>query len=256
MLHVENHGRVQLLRLDRHAARNAFDEALYDATADALIDAAADRDVAVVVLTGTGDAFSAGTDLKEMAQRASGQLTAGHHGFAGLVDELAAFPKPLIAAVNGLAVGIGATLLGFADLVFLADTARLRCPFTSLAVAPEAASSATFPRLLGRQHATWFLMSSEWITAAEAHAMGLAFRVCPPEDLLAEALRHAQVLAAKPISSLVATKRTIVEPLRVEIAAARERENEAYRALYGAPANLEALRAFAERRPPDFSTVD
>ncbi|MEZ5177230.1 MAG: enoyl-CoA hydratase-related protein [Acidimicrobiales bacterium] len=95
-------------------------------------------------------------------------------------------------------------------------------PFTSLAVAPEAASSFLFPRLLGHQAATWMLLSSEWIGAAEAHEMGLVWKLAEPDDLLAEARRHAEVLAAKPISSLVACKRVMVAPLREEIAAARE----------------------------------
>lgn len=249
---TEDGDRVRLLRLDRPQARNAFDEVLYDALTDALVAATEDPTVAVVVITGSEGAFSAGTDLKEMAQRALGDFTPGRHGFVGLVDQLVAFPKPLICAVNGLALGIGVTMLGFADLVFMSTDARLRCPFTSLAVAPEAASSMTFPMLLGHQNASWVLLSSEWIEAEEAKAMGLAFKVCSPDDLLNETMHHARILASKPISSLVETKRTIVEPRRAAIAAARERENAAYRVLYGAPANIEALTAFAERRPPNF----
>ncbi len=256
MIRIEDQERIRLVTFDRPQARNAFNEALYDATADALIDAAQSPQVAVAVLTGSGTAFSAGTDLHEMARLASGELSPGRHGFLGLVDQLAAFPKPLLCAVNGLAVGIGATMLGLADLVLLSTAARVRCPFTRLAVAPEAASSFTFPRLMGRQNATWALMSSEWLSAAECLQMGLAWRVCEPEQLLAETLRHARVLATKPIASLVETKRTIVEPLRAEIAAARERENQAFQRLLGSPASIEALRAFAERREPDFAAVD
>lgn len=256
VIRIEDQDRIRLITFDRPKARNAFNEALYDATAEALIDTASDGRIAVAVLTGSGAAFSAGTDLLEMAKRTTGELVPGRHGFLGLVDQLAAFPKPLLCAVNGLAVGIGATMLGLADLVFLSSTARVWCPFTRLAVAPEAASSFTFPRLMGRQNATWALMSSEWLSAAECLQMGLAWRVCEPEDLLPETLRHARVLAAKPIGSLVETKRTIVEPLRAEIAAARERENQAFLRLLGSPANVEALSAFAERREPDFAALD
>jgi enoyl-CoA hydratase/carnithine racemase len=256
MIHVDDRDRIRLITFDRPAARNAFNEALYDATTDALIDAARDGGIAVVVLTGTGDAYCAGTDLGEMGQRIAGDFVPGRHGFLGMVDQLVAFPKPLLCAVNGLAIGIGATMLGFADLVFMSRQARLRCPFTRLAVAPEAASSVTFPRLIGRQNATWALMSSEWLSADECLRMGLAWRVCEPADLLEETMRHARVLASKPISSLVETKRTIIEPLQGEIAAARERENQAFQRLMGGPANLEALRAFAEKREPDFAGVD
>jgi len=252
LIHDEN--RVRTLTLDRPDALNAFNEALYDATADALLDAAADPSVAVVLLTGSGRAFSAGTDLLEMHQLATNpDFERGKHGFLGLLDALVAFPKPLICAVNGLGLGIGATILGFADLAFMSTTAKLKCPFTSLGVAPEAASSYLFPQLLGRQNAAWMLLSAEWVGATEALEMGLVWKVCEPEDLLPEARKHAELLAARPISSLVAVKRTMVEPVRAEIAAARERENAAFAELMGGPANLEALTAFAEGREPDFT---
>jgi enoyl-CoA hydratase/carnithine racemase len=256
VLQIADEGRIRLLTLDRPEALNAFNDALYDATADALIDAAGDRQIAVVVVTGSGRSFSSGTDVLEMAARATGGGTTPRHGFPGLVDQLAAFPKPFICAVNGMAVGIGATMLGFADLVFMSSEARVRCPFTRLAVAPEAASSFTFPRLLGRQNATWALLSSEWLTAAECLAMGLAWKVVTPEELLPATLEHARILAAKPISSLVECKRVIIEPLQAEITAARAREDEAFRRLLGAPANIEAMSAFAERREPDFAAAD
>ncbi len=165
------------------------------------------------------------------------------------------FPKPLICAVNGLGLGIGATVLGFADLAFMSSEARLKCPFTSLGVAPEAASSYLLPRLMGRQDAAWMLLSAEWISAPEALQMGLVWRVCEPADLLPEARRHAELLAARPISSLIAVKRTMTAPLRSEIDAARERENAAFAELMGGPANLEALSAFAEGRPADFTAL-
>ena len=159
MLDIEDRGRVRLLTLNRPDALNAFSEALYDATAQALIDSAADPDVAVVVLTGTGRAFCAGTDLVEMGARnpGGGGVEPGVHGFAGMIDQMDSFPKPFICAINGLAIGVGATMLGFADLAFMSSEARLRCPFSSLGVAPEAASSYTFPLLLGRQQAMWTL---------------------------------------------------------------------------------------------------
>jgi enoyl-CoA hydratase/carnithine racemase len=179
----------------------------------------------------------------------------GTHGFLGLVDALAAFPKPLVCAVNGVGLGIGATILGFADLAFMSSTARLKCPFTSLGVAPEAASSYLLPRLLGHQHAAWLLLSAEWVDADEALRMGLVWRVCEPDELLPTARRHAVLLAKRPISSLVAVKQAMTAPLRAGIAAARERENAAFAELMGGPANLEALTAFAEGREPDFSTL-
>jgi len=258
VLQIRDDGRVRIITLDRPDALNAFNEALYDATAEALIDAAASPDIAVVVLTGTGRAFSAGTDVVEMASRTTDpdNFSAGVHGFPGLIDQLAAFPKPLVCAVNGLALGIGATLLGYADLALMSTDARVRCPFTDLAVAPEAASSYLLPLLLGRQQASWLLMSSEWFSADDCARMGLVWRVVEPEHLLDQTLAAARVLAAKPIASLVETKRTIVAAHRDLIAAARRREDTAFARLLGQPANLEAFTALAERRPPDFAAVD
>lgn len=256
MIRIEDEARVRRLTLDRPDALNAFNEALYDATTDALLDAAADPSVAVVVITGEGRAFSAGTDVVEMAQRNQGGVTAGRHGFPGLVDQLTSFPKPLIVAVNGLALGIGATMLALSDLVFMSTEAKVRCPFTDLGVAPEAASSYTFPQLLGRHDATWALMSSEWLSPEECLQMGLAWRLCAPDELLPEADRHARVLASKPIGSLVECKRTITAAMAGPIAEARRRENKAFARLMGSPANIEALTALAERRTPDFVAVD
>src|ERR1700749_647197 len=217
MLQIDDTNRVRTLTLNRPEALNAFNEALYDATADALLSAAEDPEVAVVLLTGTGRGFSAGTDLGEMQARITDpDFTPGKHGFPGLIDALSKFPKPLICAVNRVGVGIGATILGYADLAFMSSTARLKCPFTSLGVAPEAASSYLLPQLMGRQNAAWLLMSSEWVTAEEALRMGLVWRVCEPSELLADARRHAEILASRPISSLIAVKQTIVEPTRPE----------------------------------------
>lgn len=254
---VDDQARVRTITLNRPEALNACNEALYDALTEGLLAAADDPGVAVVLLTGAGRAFCAGTDLVEMASRVMDpdNFTEGTHGFLGLIDALTAFPKPLIIAVNGLGLGIGATILGFADLVFMSTAARLKCPFTSLAVAPEAASSFLFPRLIGRQNATWALLSSEWINAAECHEMGLAWKLTEPDDLLAEARHHAEHLAALPISSLIACKRVIVAPLLDDIAAARERENQAFIDLLGGPANTEALAAFAEGRAADFTNL-
>lgn len=254
---IDDHARVRTVTLNRPDALNACNEALYDGLTNALLAAADDPGVAVVLLTGAGRAFCAGTDLVEMAARVmdSDNFVEGEHGFLGLIDALTAFPKPLVIAVNGIGLGIGATILGFADLAFMSSDARLKCPFTSLAVAPEAASSFLFPQLIGRQNATWMLLSSEWVGAAEAKDMGLVWRVEAPDELLPEARRHAEHLAALPISSLVACKRVITEPMRASIEAARERENQAFVELLGGPANLEAFAAFAEGRPPDFTNL-
>lgn len=248
MLEISDGKRVRTIALARVDALNAFDEALYDATAIALREAAADDGVSVVILTGSGRAFSAGTDLKELQARAAGTgFTPGEYGFNGLMAVLTEFPKPLICAVNGVGLGIGTTILGFADLAFMSTTARLKCPFTSLGLAPEAASSYLLPALVGRQNAAWVLLSSEWIDAQQALDMGLVWRLCEPDDLAAQVRRHAELLAGHPLSSLIAVKRTIMAPHVEAIRAALSREDAYLEELLGAPDNAAALEQFVSR---------
>jgi enoyl-CoA hydratase/carnithine racemase len=256
ILTISDNARVRTLTLNRPDALNAFNEALYDALTIALRDAAADPAVAVVLITGAGRAFSAGTDLLEMGERVTNpDFVGGEFGFTGLIEALTAFDKPLVLAINGLGLGIGLTIIGFADLAFMSNEARLKCPFTSLGVAPEAASSFLLPRLVGRQNAAWVLLSSEWISAQEAHDMGLVWRVCEAGDLMPTATEHATRLARLPISSLRAVKRTMIAPLADDVDAARARENQCFADLMGGPANAEALAAFSEGRTPDFTSL-
>jgi enoyl-CoA hydratase/carnithine racemase len=249
LVQIDDANGVRTLTLNRPEALNAFNEALYDATTVALRDADEDPTIAVIVLTGTGRAFSAGNDLVEMQARITDpEFQSGRYGFPGMIETLTALRKPLILAVNGLGVGIGATILGYADLVFMSMSARLKCPFTSLGVAPEAASSYLLPQLVGRQNAAWMLLSSEWVDAAEAHRMGFVWKVCEPDALLPDAHRHAEVLASRSIPSLIAVKQTMVEPTRHEITAAAAREYAQFAELLGGAANADALAAFADRR--------
>ena len=137
----------------------------------------------------------------------------------------------------------------------MSTTARLKCPFTSLGVAPKRASSFTFPALSGRQNATWVPMSSKWIEAEEAHSIGLVWKVTEPDALLPEARRYASVLAAKPISSLVHTKAAVVAPFAHSSTRRGRGSLRPSRSSWGVPANAEALAAFAEKRPADFTRL-
>ena len=247
-LQISDDNRVRTLVLDRPEALNAFNEELYLATATALREADADPDVAVVLLTGAGRAFSAGNDLKEMQARITDpQMSDQGSHFTTMISALTDLTKPLVCAVNGVGVGIGTTVLGYADLVFMSSTARLKCPFTSLGVAPEAASSYLLPQLIGRQNAAWMLLSSQWVDASEALRIGIAWRVCEPDELLPEARQHAEIIAAQSIPSLVAVKRTLTEPFRDGIEAATARENAQFEMLLGGAANAAALADFTGR---------
>jgi enoyl-CoA hydratase/carnithine racemase len=234
MLLTEDRDRVRLLTFNRPDRANAFNEELYHAAADALRAAAADDDVSVVVLTGAGKAFCAGTDLNEMAETVDGTSTS-RDGFPTFVDTLQEFPKPLLAAVNGAAVGLGLTMLAHCDLVLVSDTARLLAPFTTMGVAPEAASSYLLPRRMGRQRASLSLFTSDWISAADAVATGLAVQRCAPDALLDETMALARSIASKSLPSLMATKRLLLDAEREGVARARTLENQAFAELLALP---------------------
>ena len=251
----EDANRVRMLTLNRSDKLNACSEELLDALGDALVAAAEDDSVAAVLLTGAGRAFCVGADLGEMALRNADPagVPIGRHGFMGVCRAMADLPKPLLVAVNGMALGAGVSFLGYADLVFMSTAARIKCPFTDLAVAPELGSSLLVPSLIGRQNAAWLLMSSEWVSAEDAVDMGIAWKLTTPDELIPTARRHAEVLASKPISSLAAIKDTLWAPIRAELEAAQQREIAHFKRLLGGPANAEALAAFAEGRKADFT---
>jgi enoyl-CoA hydratase/carnithine racemase len=242
LVSTHDDGAVRVITMQRPEALNAFNAALYRSVADALDAARADDGVSIAVLTGTGRAFSAGQDLKEMARLAAGEEA--EVGFPALIDALVAFDKPLIAAVNGLAIGIGFTLLPHCDLVLVAESARFRTPFAQLGVAPEAASSFLFPQRMGLQRAAYVLMTGAWLESADAVEYGFAFARYPDGDLLAKANELAQMIALAPLGSLRAIKQTMVAPRMADVAAAREREDAAFGELLSSAATVGALDAF------------
>jgi len=234
MLLADDRDRVRLLTFNRPDRANAFNEELYHAAAEALRAAAVDDGVAVVVFTGAGKAFCAGTDLLEMAETVDGTATR-RDGFPAFVDMLQQFPKPLLAAVNGAAVGLGFTMLAHCDIVLVSDRARLLAPFTTMGVAPEAASSYLLPRRMGRQRASRSLLTSDWISAEDAVATGLAVQQCSPETLVEETMAVATRIASKSLPSLMATKRLLLDAERDGIARARTLENQAFAELLALP---------------------
>ena len=253
-LQIEDVGRVRKLTLNRPEFMNAFNNAQYKAVADALKQAEEDSGIAVVLITGEGRAFSAGQDLTEMQRMVDGG--GDTYQFPAFLTQLTAFRKPLIAAVNGVGVGIGMTMLAHCDLVLMSSTARLRTPFPQLGLAPEAGSSGLFPMRMGWQNAAHALLSGKWLTAQDAYEAGYVWKVCEPDQLLEQAMAAATDIAANPIPSLIATKQLMLASGRLDLAKeSHAREIEAYKDLVGAPANREAIAAFFERRKPDFSKV-
>jgi len=228
---VEDHGRVRTITFNRPHVLNAFDTSLYRAVSTAVDDARGDDAVHVVVLTGAGRAFSSGQDLDEMARLAAGEAT--ESGFPWLLDSVQAFDKPLLAAVNGVGVGIGCTLLAHCDLVVIGASARLKTPFAQLGVAPEAASSYLFPQRIGWQRAAFVLLAGEWVSATQAVDWGLAFEVVDDALVLDRALELATGIADAPLDSLRAIKSTMTAVDRDAITDARAREDAAFARLLG-----------------------
>ena len=243
-LNIIDKGPVRVVELNRPDALNALNSQMTNDLTEIFQATAEDDSVKVLVMTGNGRAFWAGADLKEAGEMRS--------RFGEMVDAIIDLPKPFLIAVNGVGVGIGATICGLADAVYMSDAARLRCPFSALGLVAEAASTITFRQLLGRQRASWFLLSSEWMTAQECVEAGLALEVVPADELQQHVLNQADKLAALPLASLKRTKTLIIDPIREQLKETVKAENEALSELRGGPANLEALTAFREKREPNF----
>lgn len=219
-------GPVRILALNRPDRLNAFTAAAYRDFAGQLSAAAADENVVVAVLVGNGPAFCAGADVKALIDEHTDAADMGV-AFDALLDELIAFPKPLIAAVHGVAVGFGMTLLLHCDIVLVAEDARLRAPFTMLQTVPEAGSSWLLPRAIGAQRAAELILTSRWITAAEAVEFGLAARACRPAALRDEALHTARTIADHGPAATRAAKALLRHPNADTIRAAMARERHA-----------------------------
>jgi enoyl-CoA hydratase/carnithine racemase len=222
VLEQTTHGKGRVLSFNRPERLNAFNSQLYNDVCDALDAASADDGISVVVLTGNGRAFSAGADR-------SGTEPRPGIAFDRFLETVGStFPKPLIAAVNGVAVGIGVTMLPLCDLVLIDADARLRMPFTELGVAPEAGSSGLLPALIGSQQAARLFLTSDWMTAEQAVSLGLGLQVCAPGTVVQEALALATRIAEFSLKSLIATKRTLLASRAETFRNARAAETEVW----------------------------
>lgn len=257
-IEVVDDARVRVITFNRPDALNAFNDEMYHEAGRALEEAAARNDIACVVLTGTGRGFSAGQDLGEMGRlsaTAPNDFGDAGPGFPHFLDTLAALPRPVIAAVNGIGVGIGMTMLLHVDVAFISSTARLRAPFVPLGVVPEAAGSLLMPLVMGNQRAALKLYTGDWISAEEAVECGLALQVVAPEELMDAAMNLARRIATMPVASLSATKQMVVASRIDAVRAARAREDQIFTKMIGQPANMEAITAFLEKREPDFTNL-
>ena len=241
-------GSVLEIVFNRPEKKNALTQAMYAAVVDAFHRADEDHSVRVVLLSGTGDAFTSGNDIKDFQSRATNEGTQA----SPFLDALSSLAKPLIAAVNGAAIGVGTTMLAHADLIIAAQSARFVMPFTSLGLVPEAASSLLFPRLIGHQRASALLLLGDPISAETAHDWGFVNQVVADEQLMPVARGLAVRLAALPPEAVRQTK-NLIKYGKSDVPGRIAEELELFRNRLRSPEAAEAFQAFLEKRKPDFS---
>jgi enoyl-CoA hydratase/carnithine racemase len=242
-------GGVLVVTLNRSQKKNAIDTGMWLGIRDTFRAAADDRDVRCVLLCGAGDNFCAGVDLASFSDTPPGE----EHPFESAARAVVEFDKPLVAAAQGAAVGGGATVLFHADIVYVGESLRLRLPFASLGLVPEWGSSYMLQANIGAQRAAELFYTAEWIDADKAHEYGIAADILPDTDLFEHALAKAREIAQWPANALREIKRTLRLHHLDAIDAAIRAEQAGMQRQAGSPENIEAITAFMEKRPPDFS---
>lgn len=249
-VHVTLSGAILEVAIDRPERRNALTHAMYESLVGALERAASDEAVRVVLFHGAGGHFTAGNDLAEFATNPPVDTTSPVFRFLrGLVRA----EKPLVAAVEGHAVGIGTTMLLHCDLSYAAPSAKFRMPFVDLALVPEGASSLLLPRMVGLAKASELLLLAEGFSGTEAERYGIVSRTAPEGEVLAFARAKAQALAAKAPEAVRRSKALLRERDRRAIDEALVEEAAIFLARLRSPELQEAVGAFMEKRSPDFS---
>ena len=249
---VHTEAGIRTITLNRVDKKNSITAAMYGAMADALASAVDDPAVRVVLLQGHETVFSAGNDIGDFLNNPPAGLDSPVFRF---LQGIATFPKPLLAAVCGPAVGVGTTLLFHCDLVYAGDNAAFSMPFVNLGLCPEAASSLLVPQMLGHHRAAEALLLGEPFMAEAALEVGLVNRVVPPTECNAIAQGLARKLAAKPITALVETKRLMRKSAVAQLPERIAEEGASFSRMLREPAAREAFTAFMEKRKPDFSKV-
>ncbi len=234
--------------LNRPARKNAMTNDMYARFADALRQAAKDEAVRAVLWHSAGDAFSAGNDIGDFLKSAP---TPDENPQAWLMNAFMEFDKPIVVAVQGVAVGGGTTMLTHCDFVYAGESARFQTPFIDLGLVPEFGSSYSVPARLGHLRAAELFLLAEPLTASRAGELGLVTRVVPDRDVLTIAAATAQKLAAKPIDSLRASKRLLKQASMAQLKEAVESENREFFERLQSPEVKEILTAFLRKRPPN-----
>jgi enoyl-CoA hydratase/carnithine racemase len=251
---IDKRDGVLTLTLNRPEKKNALTPEMYGALGDAIDNAPSDPDVRCILIQANGDMFTAGNDLADFAKAGSGQAPAGggeRRGGSALITALARAKTPIVAAVQGRAVGVGVTMLLHCDLVFIAEDALLTTPFVNLALVPEAASSILLPARIGHARAFAMFVLGEAITGRQAEAWGLANAALPAGEVQVRARAAAEAIAAKPPSAVAITKQLMRDSERYLARIAEEGGH--FTSQLRTPEAKEAFAAFAEKRRPDFA---
>ncbi len=246
----ERFGSILRVQLNRPAKKNAMTSAMYVTLADVFDTAAKDDQIRVVLWHGAGDSFCAGNDVEDFLKNPPGK---GESPQALLIKALIDFDKPIIAAVQGAAIGGGTTMLTHCDFVYAGESAKFQTPFVNLALVPEFGSSCTVPARIGYLRAAELILMGVPFAAHRAAEVGLVTRVVPDQKLLATATETAQKLAEKPPVALRACKRLMKESTREQLERGVKLENEEFSARVRSAEAKEAFTAFLEKRPPNFS---
>lgn len=247
---TERSGSILRIQFNRPEKKNAMTGSMYIALADFLNDAAKDNSIRVVVLHGAGDSFSAGNDLADFLKNPPGP---GESPQAKLMNALVNFDKPIVAAVQGAAIGGGTTMLTHCDFVYAGESTKFQMPFINLGLVPEYGSSCSIPARIGHLRAAELILLGTPFDAHRAAELGLVTRVVPDEKLLATATETAQKLAAKSATALQASKRLMRQATREQIQQAIKIETEQFSSLLQSADAKEAFTAFLEKRPPNFN---
>ena len=248
---TEKSEQVLRIKINRPEKKNALTRAMYAAMAEAIARADDDKGIRAVFLHGTQDCFTAGNDLKDFqAFRQDGNNT----DVSNFLAAISRAKKPLVAAVGGVAVGVGTTMLLHCDLVYAGEGAKFILPFAALGLCPEAASSFLLPRLIGHQRASELLLLGEPFSAATACEIGMVNAVFPDADYIEEAFTRVQKLVQQPPASIRITKALLKNSLSKYIASAMAEERTHFSERLVSGECDEAFTAFFERRKPDFSS--
>ena len=237
------------LRINRPEKKNALTRDMYTAIAEALRQADTEDSVRVIIITGNDTCFTAGNDLADFLNTPTKD---NEQFMLAFLNTLSHVKKPLLAAVNGFAVGVGATLLLHCDLIFAGKNASFQYPFVNLGLIPEAGSTLLLPQLIGYHRAAELLLLGDAISAQKALEFGLINQVCSDELTLKSILEVAKNMANKPVSALCQTKALLKQGQQGELDVRINEEIKYFQIYLHSPQTKEALQAFMEKREPDY----